>query len=147
MKYIGFDREDEAVKWVKEQIGIEGPTGFCRAISSVDANDNFLVAVVFSNFTKQNVDTNVAISEGGRKLTPAGFKRIFNETFDYVFCRLGAARVTALVRAKNTRSRSFVEQLGYVYEGTMRKAFEDDDLIIYGFLKTDFEEHRWYHGK
>lgn len=147
MRYIGFDREDEATEWAKKQIGIDGPTGFSRAVSSVDEDGNFLLVVVFSNFTKRNVDTHVVVSDRGRKLTPNGCKEMFNGAFHYIFTELGAVRTTGLVRAKNKAARRFDEHLGYKLEGVMREAFDDDDLCVYGFLKKDFEEHRWYHGR
>lgn len=147
MKFIGFDREDEAIEWAKQRIGIDGPTGFARAMSAVDASDNFVLVTVMTNFSPRNVDMQIAISDGGKRMSRSGFSDIFNAAFGYVFDQLGAARVTGLVRAKNTVSRRFVEHLGFNLEGIMRESFEDDDLCVYGFLKKDFSEHRWYHGR
>lgn len=147
MKFIGFEREDEALEWAKNHMQIEGETGFCRAMSTVDNDDKFVLVTVFSNFTPRNVDMQIAIAEGGIKMTRYAFAEIFNAAFGYVFDKLGAARVTGLVKASNTKARRFDEHLGFKLEGIMREAFEDDDLCVYGFLRKDFETNRWHYGR
>ena len=147
MKYIGFEREDEAIEWAKGRIGIDGPVGFCRALSATDSAGNFTLVIVMSSFTRRNIDVHVATQPDGKGLVPREGLRMFNEVFDFIFNELKAVRVSGLVKAGNTVSRRFVEHLGFVLEGIMREAFEDDDLCVYGFLKKDFEKHRWYHGR
>jgi hypothetical protein len=147
MKFIGFDREDEAVAWAKQRIGIDGPTGFARAMSAVDDSGAFVLVIVMSNFSPRNIDVHLATQPEGKGLVPKEGLRMFNIVFSYIFNELGAARVTGLVRAANRLSNRFVKHLGFELEGIMREAFEDDDLCVYGFLKKDFEEHRWYHGR
>lgn len=147
MRFIGFDREDEAIEWAKERMGLSGPTGFCRAMSAVDSNDEFVLVVVMSNFTARNVDMHQASREGGKGFSPKVIVEMFNALFHYVFDQLNVARVTGLVRAKNAVARRFDEHLGFKLEGVMKEAFEDDDLCIYGFLRADFNNHRWYNGK
>lgn len=147
MKFIGFEREDEAIKWAKDVIGIDGPVGFCRAISAVDSSDNLAFVVVLSNFTPRNIDMHTAAVEGAKWASPREGLKLFNAVFNYAFNQLGAARVTGLVRAKNYAARRFDEHLGFKLEGIMQQVFEDDDLCIYGFLKEDFEKHRWHNGR
>jgi len=147
MKFIGFDREDEAIAWAKQRIGIDGPTGFARALSAVDDSGAFVLVVVMSNFSPRNIDTQVAGLDGGTSFSPKAIVKMFNGIFNYIFMELGAVRTTGLIRSKNAASRRFVEHLGYKLEGIMRESFEDDDLCVYGFLKKDFSEHRWYHGR
>lgn len=147
MKFIGFEREDEAIKWAKSRIGIDGPTGFCRALSAVDAADNLAFVVVLSNFTPRNIDMHTAAVDGAKWASPREGLKLFNEVFHYAFDKLGAVRVTGLVRASNQDARRFDEHLGFKLEGIMRQVFEDDDLCVYGFLKEDFEKHRWHDGR
>lgn len=64
MKFIGFEREMEAIEWAKKRIDIEGDVGFCRAMSTVDGNDDFALVIVFSNFSKRNVDMHTAAVAG-----------------------------------------------------------------------------------
>ena len=147
MKFIGFDREDEAIQWAKEKIGIDGPVGFARAMSAVDTSGAFVLVVVISNFSKRNVDMNQVMADNGKGFSPRVIKQMFNALFHYVFDELKVARVTGLVRAKNLKARRLDEHLGFKLEGIMKESFEDDDLCIYGFLKQDFLEHRWHDGR
>ena len=147
MKFIGFDDEDKAIKWANEKIGIDSPIGFARAMSSVDSNGDYVVVVVITNFGPRNVDMQIAIADTGKKITRSGGKDLFNGVFGYVFNELGVARVTGLIRSANKASCRFVEHLGFKLEGVMRDSFEDDDLCVYGFLKQEFLDNRWYHGK
>lgn len=146
MHFIGFNREEEAEKWARKHIGIEHPVGFFRAISAVDENDKFACVAVMTNFTSRNIDINIAISNRD-SLSPRSAVLMFNEIFSYTFDTLRAVRVTALSRSKNQRANKFIEHIGFKPEGTMRKAFQDDDLNIYGFLAEEYYSHAWYRGK
>ena len=143
MRFIGFEREEEAVTWAKRVIGIESPVGLCRALSAVDSNGDFAFVVVLSNFTNRNIDMHTAAVEGATWASPKAAIRMFNSVFKYAFEHLKAVRVTGLVRSKNNAARKFDEHLGFKLEGVMRKAFTDDDLCVYGFLDEDFLNHPW----
>jgi hypothetical protein len=144
MKFIGFERELEAVAWAKQVIGVESSTGFCRAVSAVDDKGDFVFVVVLSNFTKTNIDMHTAARPGSTWASPKAIVTMFRFLFEYVFVTLGVRRVTGLVRASNYAARKFDEHIGFVKEGEMREAFPDgENLIIYGFLKADYEQHEW----
>ena len=143
MRYIGFEREVEAVAWAKQVLGIEGVTGFARAVSAVDAEGNFVFVIVLSNFSALNVDMHTAAVPGANWARPREIVKMFNDLFEFIFNKLGVQRVTGLVRAKNLAARRFDEHIGFELEGIMRKAFIDDDLCVYGFLRENFESHKW----
>jgi hypothetical protein len=147
MKYIGVEREEEAIDWAKSVLKIENPVGFCRALSAVDSNGDFLFVVVLSNFTETNVDMHTAAVEGAEWASPKEAIRMFRSVFEFAFERFQVLRVTGLVRSKNTAARRFDEHIGFKLEGVMRRAFKDDDLCIYGFLVEDFYSHNWYRGQ
>lgn len=49
--------------------------------------------------------------------------------------------LTAVVKRSNKRSRRFIEAIGFINEGTLRKAGEkDENLIVYGMLREEFAE-------
>lgn len=146
MRVIGFEREEEAIPWAKRVLGIDRPTGFSRAISAVDDNDDFALVVVMSNFSPTNIDMHTAAVPGAQWGTPRAIIRMFNAVFGYAFTELKALRVTGLVRSSNTAARKFDEHLGFKLEGIMRKAFNGDDLCVYGFLDDDYYAHKWYRG-
>ena len=57
---------------------------------------------------------------------------------------LNAVRATALIAKSNVTCQNFVEHLGFLYEGSMRKAYDnDEDMQIYGFLKEEYTSHGW----
>lgn len=143
MRFIGFEREAEAIEWAKAILGINHPVGFCRAMSCVGRNDEFVLVVVMSNFTATNIDLHTAAVAGAEWASPRGALRVFNGVFGYVFDSLKVLRVTGLVKASNTAARRFDEHLGFKLEGVMRKAFNGDDLCIYGFLAEEYTTHKW----
>lgn len=145
MKFIGFEREDEAEQWARDKVGAKYAPSLFRAMSAVDAKNEFSCVVVFTNFTPRNIDLNVA-AVGKNWASPKETVKMFNHIFTYAFHELRASRTTALVKASNEATRAFVEHLGFKLEGVMRDAFEDDDLCIYGFLASEFRTHQWYRG-
>jgi hypothetical protein len=146
LRFIGFDREHEAVDWAKSVLGIYGPTGFTRCLSAVDANDQFVFVTVLSGFSRYNIDMHTAAVPGAQWASPKAAIQMFNGVFGYAFEKHKVERVTGLVAASNHKAREFDEHLGFKLEGVMRKAFNGEDLCIYGFLKEDFENHRWRRG-
>jgi RimJ/RimL family protein N-acetyltransferase len=144
MRFIGFEREDEAEAWARERLELENKPEFFRTLAAVDEDGGFICVVVLTNFTPRNIDLSIVIDH--RKVTPKGTIEMFNEVFGFVFDKLRAARVTGLLRGKNRRAKKLNEHFGFKLEGVMRKAFADDDLHIYGFLAEDYHSHVWYRG-
>jgi hypothetical protein len=144
LKFIGFEREDEALLWAKQILGIQGETGLSRAMSAVDPEGEFCFVVVLSNFSARNIDMHTASSGSGEWATSRAAVVMFNAIFQYAFDHLGAVRVTGLVKSTNTDAIQFDEHLGFTHEGTLRQAYPDADLLLYGFLSTEFHEHKWY---
>ena len=144
MHVIGFDREEDAELWARQKLDITTTPSFFRAMSAVDDNGDFVCVVVFSNFSMRNIDLSIVMEK--KKVTPRGIIRMFNDVFGYVFNTLKAARVTGLLRGKNEEAKRINEHFGFKLEGVMRKAFDNDDLHIYGFLAEDYRSHAWYRG-
>ena len=141
MRYIGFEREEEAESWARQRIKIKGMPGFFRAASAVDKNDEFVCVVVMTNFTSRNVDLSIAID--AKKMLPKGTILMFNEIFGFVFDKLQADRVTGLVHGENEQAKKINEHFGFKLEGVMRKAFEGADMSIYGFLAEEYHSLPW----
>lgn len=144
MHFAGFYREEEAELWARKRLGLDMPPPFFRAMSAVNSQDEFVCVVVFSNFSMRNIDLNIVMDK--KQMTPRGVIKMFNGVFGYIFNTLKAARVTGLLRGKNADAKRINEHFGFKLEGIMRKAFEDDDLHIYGFLAEDYYSHGWHRG-
>ena len=91
-----------------------------------------VAGVIYNDYSGMNAYMHVSAEEGCRWMTPA----FLFAAFDYPFNQLGLQRVTAKVKGKNRKAISFIENLGFEYEGTMRHFFKDDDALIYGLLKA-----------
>ena len=141
MKYIGYKNEEMAEKWARKHLGIKGAPKAFRALSCVDNNDDFVSVILLTNFTKRNIDVNIAAN---CNWTPKSTIMMFNGLFKMIFDELKAVRATALVADSNLVSQKFCEHLGFAKEGTMRKAYEDnEDMHIYGFLNNEYRKHDW----
>ena len=144
MRYVGFDREEEVEQWARQKLNLPAAPDFFRAAAAVDGDGQFVCVVVMTNFTPRNVDLNIVIEK--QKMTPKATIEMFNGIFGFLFDKLGAARVTGLLRGKNAESRRITEHFGFKREGIMRKAFADDDLHVYGFLAEEYHAHAWRRG-
>lgn len=58
----------------------------------------------------------------------------------YVFLQLGCDRITGRIPANRPQAITLGERLGFRHEGTLRRAHQGTDILIYGMLK---EECRW----
>lgn len=144
MRFIGFEREDDAELWARQKLDLDTAPEFFRAMAAVNEKDEFVCVVVMTNFTARNVDLNIAIDS--KKVTPRGTIEMFNGVFGFLFNQLHVARVTGLLRGSNLKAKRLNEHFGFKLEGVMRKAFSDDDLHIYGFLAEDYYSHAWRRG-
>ena len=141
MKYIGYKDEEKAEKWARKHLGIKSAPKAFRALSSVDENGEFVCVILLTNFTKRNIDVNIVAD---CNWTPKSTIMMFNGLFKMIFDDLKAVRTTALVAESNVVSQKFCVHLGFVKEGIMRKAYEDnEDMHIYGFLANEYRQHDW----
>lgn len=133
---LGYDRE--VAEWVRQQLRMSGGFGECVAMGIV-ADDQLIAGVVYHNWRPPGIEMSIA------SLNPRWCnRRILYHLFNYPFNQLGVARITGLVDSSNKSARDFDERLGFVHEGTLRKAHPNDDAEIYGMLR---EECRWINGK
>lgn len=145
MKFIGFEREEEAERWARMRLGLEQAPEFFRAMSSVDKNGEFMCVVVMTNFSSTNVDINIAMD--GKKMRPKATIEMFNEVFGFLFDRLHVKRATGLTDSDNKAAQKIIEHFGFKLEGAMRKAaMHGRDLMIYGFLAEEYHNHAWRRG-
>ena len=95
-----------------------------------------IAGVIYNHFTGTNIMMHVAAIPGRKWLT----RDFLFACFDYPFNQLNVRRITGIVPKKNKEARRFDTHLGFEYEGNMRHALPDDDMLIYGMLK---EKCKW----
>ena len=93
--------------------------------------DRIVAGVVYNNWEAQNVCAHIGAIEGRHWLT----RSFLHAMFAYPFVQCGKRRITALVAKRNKTARKFVDNLGFVYEGSLRHYYGNDDLIVYGLLR------------
>lgn len=65
-------------------------------------------------------------------------KDILWHVFNYPFGQLALGRVTVPVLDDNEASKRMIKALGFVYEGTLRRAGPDGQhILLYGMLKSE----------
>ena len=127
----------EVADWVTERIPYTQDLKPCRCIAFRRRSDNkILYGGAFNEFRGRDVQYHAACDDP-KVLTRSRIALLFR----YPFEQLGVTRISCVIAASNSRSRQVVEGLGWVYEGTVRKFYSDnEDAKIYGMLRS---ECRW----
>lgn len=134
------ERVSDAVAWTKARIGAEGIGENCAAVSLVDDQGEFLAVCVFSSYLGTNIDMHLAARPGAHWLSRSYFNAVMALPFDV----MQVSRITGLIRGSNLHTQRFAGRMGFQYEGCMRKVFADgDNLVLYGFLREEYERHPW----
>ena len=110
----------------------------------VDRHDNLIGGVVFNQYQPQyrNIEVSFAAIRPNW-LTPNLVTGILSYAFDQLDCN----RITSLTPKKLRRARQFLQKFGFKHEGTVRRGYGDDDCIISGLLKSEWQAHRFNKGR
>ena len=95
----------------------------------------FVAGVVASNF--RGTDCEISMAAETANWARKGIMRII---FEYIFYRNNCNRCTCVVKnvRESKRTRRFLEGIGFVLEGNMRRAYDgQNDALIYGLLRED----------
>jgi RimJ/RimL family protein N-acetyltransferase len=99
-----------------------------------EKHGRLVASVIFDHYQPPSISGHIA-SDGSKSWCSRDFLRAI---FYYPFRQLTCVRMTAPMSANNAAARRFVEKLGFVLEGTLRKAWPDgSDEVVYGLLKED----------
>jgi len=129
--------KEDIAKFVTDAIGQDRHFPFENFSAIGLVKDKEIIAgVIYNHHTGSNIMAHIAGKPGKRWLT----REFLFAMFDYPFNELKVRRITGLVPKKNKDARRFDEHLGFEYEGNMRHALANDDMIIYGMLK---EKCKW----
>lgn len=129
------------IPMVKRRIeqGSAEPFGPSVAFGVVNRDGDLCGGVVFHNYLQDMkcIEVSCAATKDNW-LTPSLARTILR----YPFTQLGCQRVTAVTPRRGTRVRRFLEGLGFVREGSVRRGFLTDNAIIYGLLSEEWAAHR-----
>lgn len=90
--------------------------------------------ICFFNYTQHDIELAISTKPGWAT------RQFITTCFMYTFNQLHAQRCTARIAASNLKSIKMVLKMGFVLEGVIRKALENEDCLIFGMLK---KECRW----
>lgn len=137
-------------QWVAEHIPAMAPTlsqvpfgeafGAATAIGVLNAKDELVGGVVYHNYqpTFRSIELSFA-STDRRWLT----RRILGDLLRYPFDDLNCQRVTGFTPRKATSARRFLDRFGFKREGLVRRGFGDDDAVISGLLRKEWQRSKW----
>lgn len=130
---ILLEADKEVAAWVGKRLGIEdfGPNvtmGFAH-------NGTLIAGAVFNNYRHPSIEISFA-ADSPKWATRGNIACLLQ----YPFVQLGCLRLTAYIKASNTRARTFTAYLGFDQEGYHPHGFPDDDAVSYGLLR---EKNRW----
>ena len=90
-----------------------------------------VAGVIYNAYEAANVNMHIGAVDGARWLT----REFLFAAFDYPFNELGRRRVSAFMRASNKKAISFIENIGFEYEGKLLHYYPKDDALMYGMVK------------
>lgn len=69
-------------------------------------------------------------------------RKAIRDFCNYIFDK--KIRMSCIIAENNKKSQNFVERIGFIKEGELRKQFDGvQNAIYYGFLKDDFGLSKW----
>jgi RimJ/RimL family protein N-acetyltransferase len=127
---ILWDARDRVGEWVRQRIPEIGPSwGEWYQAIGLEEEGKLIAGVVYNLYSGADIAMHVAGE--GRWL-----RRQFTQAaFGYPFLQLKTRRVTSYTGSRNETSIRLQMGLGFEYEGRMRHALPDDDVLIFGLLK------------
>ncbi len=138
-----FGHDAEVARWVAERIPGLDSFGECAGIGVIDATGSLVGGVIFHEYQPQWKNISVSFAADRPDwLTPKLVRAILR----YPFTQLGTERITCATPKRNRRARQFLTKFGFTVEGNVRRGFGDDDMIISGLLRSEWEDHR-FNGK
>lgn len=110
----------------------DNPWGHFTALGLV-RSDRLVAGIIYNNAATDNICIHAGAVANSLWATPDALYAMF----DYPFNQLGMRRVTAPIRGKNLKTQRLVKRMGFVYEGSLRQFYPDDDLHLYGLLREE----------
>lgn len=117
-------------RWVAAQTGGSFSAETSTALGLQKDSGEIIAGVIYENWNKRSVVAHMAIT--GR-LTRAFIGAIFR----YAYEQSGVTKVILPVASSNTKSRLFVNHLGFTEECRIKDADPGGDIILYTLKKSE----------
>ncbi len=153
-----YGHSDDVTHWVCERIphlAVRIPyydrgqvLGPAQGIGVLDDKGALIAGVVFHGYDPfvKNIEVSCAAT------TPRwGTREVFRTILRYAWDTAQCARITAVTPRRAppgaTSPRKFLEGLGFQREGSIRLGFGDQNAIVYGLLRADWDAHPINRGR
>jgi RimJ/RimL family protein N-acetyltransferase len=134
------DKADMVAAYISSKVEGSSPRfapGQFQAFAFLSDKQEFVGGAVISNFRRGQFSNDCEIScaaESSMAFRP----HVCAAVFQYIFVQLECGRCTAITTKKNRRTRAFLEALGFVLEGCVRRGYDGKrDALVYGLLVED----------
>lgn len=134
------------LEWCAQRLG-EGmgfPVGAVAiGVGDTDTPNDLLAVAVFDNFRRSRDGKPLSIECSIAAASPRwANKSTIRAILSYPFCQLNVQRVTAMVKKSNERSQKMLKRLGFVEEGFVRHALDNEEgIYVTGMLRE--ESRKW----
>lgn len=132
MKWVITEHQEVLGNWALARMKYGSTWNDFKAIGLISETE-ILAAVIYNEFYECGCAIHIAAVPGRKWMT----KELLRAAFEYPFIQLGYRRLTGYVPAKNWEARRLDEHLGFKKEGVLRDFLKDDDVIVYGMLKSE----------
>lgn len=133
----GFDKE--VTQWVAERI--PHVREFPQSVAiGVLAGDDLVAGVVFHDYHPEYAYIEVSMAATTAKWAS---RSVIGAILSYPFLQLQCQRITAVTPRKSEQPRRFLEGIGFKREGVLRLGFGDDNAVIYGLLRSEWEAGKY----
>jgi RimJ/RimL family protein N-acetyltransferase len=129
---VDFSQNPEYLAWACEKLRVRFNPKDVTWLAAVDSNGILAGVVVYSRHSTTNCEMSV-VAANPRFLT----RRTLRAFFGYPFNQLGYLRVMAVTEHTNRHAADFLQRLGFVLEGYLRKWFGTADGLLMGMLKEE----------
>ena len=121
-----FDRHQEVTDWVCAQAGNVPPVA--SSAMGVEVDGHLVAGIYFDSLTQNNVFGHLAFTKA---LPLDGRLALMRACAVYVYQQLGLERATLAFPADHRGVLGLAEFSGAQYEGRLRRAFGDVDMLLY----------------
>lgn len=141
MRLLWGDDENVAA-WVAARIPHMAGEGFgaCVAVGVLSQAGVPLAGVVFTNYRPQTRDIEMSFAADSRRWLTRG---LITGIMRYPFVQLDCQRVTGFTPKRAKAARAFLDAFGFKREGVARRGFGNDDAIISGLLRSEWDASRF----
>lgn len=127
----------EILGWAAERLGITAWTEDSVAIGVVDSGDGKLVAAAIYNAFHGTECSIHLVSDGRRRWLT---ERTMFGILGWPFNVLGLTRLSGYIAATRTDALILALRVGFRFEGCLRKAFRNEDVVVMGLLREEAEK-------